>query len=505
MRRLDRPPALAQLLMSKSGKSSVKLVVTLVVVVALASGAYYVIQGGESKKLEIGVTTVTRGDVVQIVTATGQLDPVLSVDVGSQISGLVLKLHADFNTLVKKDQVIAEIDPATYEQRLRQAEADLASTQASNSLQRINTERIRELFQKQLVSRQELDQAEALLAQSNAQLLTRQAALENAKVDLNRCTIRSPIDGIVISKQTEEGKTVAASLNSPTLFTIANDLAKMRITASVAEADIGQIAEGQDVTFTVDAFPTRNFGGRITQVRNAPKAQSNVVTYETIIDVDNQDRKLLPGMTANVSIIVARRNSVLRVANSALRVRIPEGFSFKPLSGREDRGDGEKNAPASPRPDSGNAGRERVASAGNLPSGGPPGGAGGGGNSRRGNGGGRRGGGGGANLTAEQILKMQQARAERGLGGEDQTFSRRTVYHLPGGDKAALPEAVQVTLGITDGFTTEVINGLNEADVLITSVSLAGQAATTSQGANNPFAPQRSFGGSSSGSSRRGF
>ncbi|MDQ5977809.1 MAG: HlyD family secretion protein, partial [Verrucomicrobiota bacterium] len=271
--------------------SSRVLTFTIGTLIAASAAGYYFYQkraAAAEKPASYNTAVIAKGSIRQVVTATGQLAPLLEVDVGSQISGLVIKLHADFNSLVKKDQILVEIDPATYQQRLRQAKADLASTQASNRLQQLNTERTRELFEKKLVTQQELDAAEAQLAQSNAQLLTREAAVENANVDLARCTIRSPIDGIVIAKQTEEGKTVAASLNAPVLFTIANDLAKMQITAAVAEADIGSVRDGQAVTFTVDAFPNRSFNGRVSQVRNAAKTVSNVVTYDTIIDVDNR-------------------------------------------------------------------------------------------------------------------------------------------------------------------------------------------------------------------------
>ncbi|MDI1247665.1 MAG: efflux RND transporter periplasmic adaptor subunit, partial [Lacunisphaera sp.] len=346
--------------MAASGKSPLKLIVSLLVVAVLGGGYYFYQRSAQvAKAPEYLTTTVARGSIRQTVTATGQLDPLLSVDVGSQISGLVLKLYVDFNSQVKKGQKLAEIDPATYRQKLRQAEANLASTQASNKLQRLNTERTRELFTKSLVTQQDLDQAEALLAQSDAQLLTSKATVENANVDLDRCTINSPIDGIVISKQTEEGKTVAASLNAPTLFTIANDLAKMQITAAVAESDVGAVEAGQKVTFTVDAFPNRAFSGLVTQVRNAPKTTSNVVTYETIINVDNKDLKLRPGMTANVSIIVASREDTLRIPNAALRVRLPENSGVKPATAPTATTAAPAAAPARPAGTASAAGGER--------------------------------------------------------------------------------------------------------------------------------------------------
>jgi HlyD family secretion protein len=495
--------------------ASSRLVPSLITValLAAAAGGYYYYQRTRSAEPppSYNTATIARGNVRQVVTATGQLDAVLSVDVGSQISGLIIRLHADFNTVVKKDQVIAEIDPATYEQRLRQAEADLASIKASNRLQQLNTERTRELATKSLVTQQEVDQAEALLAQSNATLLTREASVKNAQVDLGRCTIRSPIDGIVISKQTEEGKTVAASLNAPTLFTIANDLAKMQITAAVAEADIGAVQQGQAVTFTVDAFPNRNFSGLVTQVRNAPKMASNVVTYETIISVDNRDLKLRPGMTANVSIIVANRENTLRVPNAALRVRLPETVAAKIAAAN----------PAPAATPAAQAGAAPAAGGGTPPPAPTPAPAGPreGGGAEGGN---RRGGGGGmfGDASPEQREKMRAVMAELGIASfrdatpeqreqfrkllverglapapaapGEVTVTSRTVYRLPNGDKSALPQPVPIKVGITDGAASEVVEGLAEGDVIITGLAPVG-GTPDGRPAASPFGGQRRF------------
>ncbi len=483
-------------------------VLTLTVLTA-AGGAYYYYARANAAEQPPSYNTaaVARGNVRQVVTATGNLDAVISVDVGSQISGLIVKLYADFNTEVKKGQKLVEIDPATYQQKLRQAKANFASTAASNKLQKLNTERTRELFQKSLVTQQDLDQAEAQLAQAEAQLLTSQATVDNAQVDLDRCTINSPIDGIVISKQTEEGKTVAASLNAPVLFTIVNDLAKMQITAAVAEADIGAVQQGQMVTFTVDAFPNRAFNGQVTQVRNAPKTVSNVVTYDTIISVDNRDLRLRPGMTANVSIIVASRESTLRIPNAALRVRLPDASN-----------------PAAPAV---------TASAPSAASAQPSANTGGGeGGNRRASGGGNGGGGGGrpgggmfGDMTPEQREKMRVVMAELGITNMREASSEqreqlrkllvergivaaqpapgetvvtsRTIYRLPGGNKTAKPEPVTVKIGITDGSASEVVEGLTEGDTIITGV-VATSATSAQQPQSNPF-------GASGGGGRRGF
>ncbi|MBI5382803.1 MAG: efflux RND transporter periplasmic adaptor subunit [Opitutae bacterium] len=470
--------------MAKSSSSG-GLIITLVILAIAAGGGWYFWNRSAEKPPEVSTTTIAKGDIVQVVTATGDLQPVTSVDVSSQISGQIKEVLVDFNTPVKAGQVLAKLDPATYDQRLKQAQADLASTQANTNLVRLNTERTRELRQKNLVSQQELDQAEAQLAQANAQLQTRQASVDNANVDLSRCTLYAPIDGIVMDRLCDVGKTVAASLNAPTLFTIVNNLSKMQINAAVAEADIGSVEVGQQVNFTVDAFPNRQFRGKITLIRNAPKTSQSVVTYQTIIEVSNDDLRLKPGMTANVSIVIAQRSGVLKIANSALRVRIPEEVLQKRLLET-------KPAPAAPgapaeapapkamsEEELRNARRAIMRDAGMSP-GSPP--------------------------TPEIIQKAQQLAKERGIeldfsrmggrgsrseGGRSGASNApvyRNVYRLAGPDpKTAQFEQVRVQLGISDGISTEVLDGLKENDVIVTSVTLPNSAAAHSPSTANPL------------------
>jgi HlyD family secretion protein len=273
---------------------------------------------------EYQTSTVTRGAITQAVTATGTLNPVVNVQVGSQISGNIQKLFVDFNSPVKAGQVVAEIDPAVFQAAVLQAQGDVDNAKAALELARVTQKRMVDLVAKQNSSQSELDQANASLHQAEAQLKIKEGALQKAKVDLEHCTITSPIDGIVISRSVDVGQTVAASLSAPVVFTIANDLTKMQIDAAVAEADIGTVEVGQKVNFTVDAFPRRVFQGEVTQVRNAPTTVQNVVTYDTVIGVNNADLKLKPGMTANVSIVGAQRDNVLKLSNAALRFRPPE-------------------------------------------------------------------------------------------------------------------------------------------------------------------------------------
>jgi len=265
--------------------------------------------------------TVTRGPITQAVTATGTLNPVVNVQVGSQVSGNIAKLFADFNSEVKAGQTVAQIDPMLFQAAVTQAEGDLASAQAALELAKVNATRTEQLFKQKISSQQDLDQAMANLHQAEANVKIKEGALDKAKADLDHCTITSPIDGVVISRSVDVGQTVAASLQAPVIFQIANDLAKMQIDSNVAEADVGMVQVGQDVDFTVDAFPTQTFHGKVVQVRNAPITVQNVVTYDTVIGVSNPDLKLKPGMTANVSIIIARKDNVLQIKNAALRYR----------------------------------------------------------------------------------------------------------------------------------------------------------------------------------------
>jgi HlyD family secretion protein len=268
--------------------------------------------------------TITRGPITQAVTATGTLNPVVNVQVGSQVSGNIAKLFVDFNSQVKAGQVVAQIDPALFQATVTQAEGDVASAQAALELAKVNATRTQELFARKTSSQADLDQAMANLHTAEANVKIKQGALDKARADLEHCTITSPIDGVVISRSVDVGQTVAASLQAPVIFAIANDLTKMQIDANVAEADVGVVKIDQNVDFTVDAFPMETFRGKVVQVRNAPITVQNVVTYDTVIGVSNPELKLKPGMTANVSIMIAHSDDVLQIKNAALRYRPPD-------------------------------------------------------------------------------------------------------------------------------------------------------------------------------------
>jgi HlyD family secretion protein len=357
-----------------------------------------------------------KGTVTQVVTATGSLSAVITVQVGSQISGTIDKLYADFNSKVKKNQVVAQLNQDKFQATVDQARANLLAAQenvikAKESLDdaQRTLDRNKELKKKDLIAQSEFDTSQAnydvAVAQyevNKAQVNQAQAGLNQASVDLNNTVIRSPVDGIVVSRNIDVGQTVAASLQAPVLFLIANDLSKMQVDTNVSEGDVGNVWVGQEVTFTVDAYPARRFRGKVLQVRNAAIMVQNVVTYDAVVGVNNEELLLKPGMTANAEFLVSRKDDVLKIPNAALR--------FRPLAERQ---------PA------------LVAAAG-QPAGGGPG---------PGGGAGRRGG----NSNAGQGSRNREG------GGNRQG----TVYVLR--DQKATP--VRVRLGISDGTSTEVVGG----------------------------------------------
>jgi HlyD family secretion protein len=272
--------------------------------------------------------SVTRADILQHVTASGSLSAVVSVDVGSQVSGKITHLYVDFNSPVRKGQLVAEIDPTVYQAQLQSAQGDLASAKADVTLKHQNLERKKVLVPLKAASQLDLDQAVAELAQSEAAVTINEAALQSSQANLGYCKITAPVDGLVISRKVDEGQTVIAAMSTPVLFTVAQDITKMNITADISEADIGQVKTGQDVEFGVDAFPNEVFHGKVSQVRKSPTTTQNVVTYQTIIAVANPEQKLFPGMTADVSILVLQRQNALKVPNAALRYSPPDNAKF---------------------------------------------------------------------------------------------------------------------------------------------------------------------------------
>ena len=288
-------------------------------VVLIAIVAWLMFGGKKEEKVTFETATVSKQSIQNTITATGTIEPVTSVTVGTQVSGIVSKLYVDYNSVVKKGQVIAELDKTNLMSELNTARANLSSAQSALNYQQDNYRRYKTLYDKGLVSADDYESARLSYLQAKEQVATSRENVNRAQTNLGYATITSPIDGIVLSKSVEEGQTVAASFNTPELFTIAQDLTDMRVIANIDEADIGGVKEGQRVTFTVDAFPDDSFEGQVTQVRQQATTESNVVTYEVVISARNNELKLKPGLTANVTIYTLEKNDVLAVPARALR------------------------------------------------------------------------------------------------------------------------------------------------------------------------------------------
>jgi HlyD family secretion protein len=406
---------------------------------ALVAGLVFVGFKARGARTAYSTVVVDRGDISDVVGATGILQAVTTVQVGSQVSGTIASLGADFNSVVKKGEVIARLDPAVFQARLSQANANLASARAGAARSKAaiddaqqKYERARELAAQSLVPQSDLESAKAAydgaVAQNHADLAAisqAEAAASQAGLDLQHSIISAPIDGVVLARNVDVGQTVAASFQAPTLFVIANDLTRMEVNASVDEADIGRVRVGQAVNFHVDAFADDVFPGKVKQVRLQPVTNQNVVTYNTIIGVDNSSQKLMPGMTATVSIVINERHDVLRLPTAALRYR-PEG-----------------SADASRR------------NPGSAPGGGPRGQAGGQG---------------------------------RGAGPR---VGRSAVVFLLGDDGQTKP--AKLNLGLSDGRSVEIVEGLEEGARVITGLDAGapGTARSSTAPSSNPFQPQR--------------
>lgn len=296
-----------------------KIWIAVVVIVIVAVAAWAMSGGKKEEDINFKEEKVALKTLQNSVTATGTIEAVTSVTVGTQVSGIVNKLYVDYNSQVKKGQVIAELDKTNLLSELNTAKANLASAQSSLNYQAANMERYKTLYKKGLVSADEYENALLTYRQAKEQVASSRENVQRAQTNLGYATITSPIDGTVISKSVEEGQTVAASFNTPELFTIAKDLTNMQVVANVDEADIGEVKEGNRVTFTVDAYPDDTFEGTVKQVRLEATTTNNVVTYEVVISAPNADLKLKPGLTANVTIYTQERSGVLAVANKALR------------------------------------------------------------------------------------------------------------------------------------------------------------------------------------------
>lgn len=297
-----------------------KKALVIAAVAAIATLAVWLLSGGKKEeKITFDTAAVAPANIMNSITATGTIEPVTSVTVGTQVSGIVSKLFVDYNSVVKKGQVIAELDKTNLMSQLNTAKTQLATAQSQLNYQTANYKRYKTLFEKGLVAADDFDNAKLSYTQTKEQVASAKEEVQRAQTNLGYATITSPIDGVVLSKSVEEGQTVAASFSTPELFTIAQDLTNMQVVADVDEADIGDVKEGERVTFTVDAYPDDTFEGEVKQVRQEATTTNNVVTYEVVISAPNADLKLKPGLTANVTIYTAERKGVLSVPSKALR------------------------------------------------------------------------------------------------------------------------------------------------------------------------------------------
>lgn len=297
-----------------------KKLLVIAAIAAIATLAVWLLSGGKKEeKITFDTAAVAPANIMNSITATGTIEPVTSVTVGTQVSGIVSKLFVDYNSVVKKGQVIAELDKTNLMSQLNTAKTQLATAQSQLNYQTANYNRYKTLFEKGLVAADDFDNAKLSYTQAKEQVASAKEEVQRAQTNLGYATITSPIDGVVLSKSVEEGQTVAASFSTPELFTIAQDLTNMQVVADVDEADIGDVKEGERVTFTVDAYPDDTFEGEVKQVRQEATTTNNVVTYEVVISAPNADLKLKPGLTANVTIYTAERKGVLSVPSKALR------------------------------------------------------------------------------------------------------------------------------------------------------------------------------------------
>jgi HlyD family secretion protein len=449
-------------------------------------------KGAGNKNEQYRTEKVDRGTVTMTVTATGTLSAVTTVQIGSQVSGVIARLYADFNSRVTKGQLLAELDPTPFQQTVEQRQADLTKSKVEAANTRINYDRSVRLVKAGLSPQSDLDSARAAYEGANAQVQQSTAALNQSLTNLQYAKIMSPIDGIVVDRQYDVGQTVAASFSAPTLFSIAQDLTKMQVQADVDQSDIGRIAVGQLARFTVDSYPDQEFRGRISQIRLNATVSQNVVTYPVIIEVPNPDEKLRPKMTANVTIDVSQVHDVLRVANSALRFKPDTAVENAPAAGSARIGG---SAPASTEttqttesattstgaPSADRAARRRARMQQN------------GGTSTAG----------GGMSPEERAARMGDRTAGVGgaagaLGGPPAARKRpQTVYVLGADNKL---KAVEIRTGITDGHYTQIISGdLKPGDNVVIGLATSKVESNPPPGSNGPMGGARPGGGGRGG------
>ncbi len=406
-----------------------KKVLWILLVAVAAVGLYFAIRGRKKAEPKYQTAVVDKGNVTMTVSATGSVSAVTTVQVGSQVSGIIAKLYADFNSRVKKGQLLAELDPTPFQAQVEQQKATVAKAQVDTANALITFNRQKRLLDEGLAAQSDFDAAKAAYDGTKAQVDQAKATLSQALTNLKYTKIESPIDGVVVARQYDVGQTVAASFQAPTLFTIAQDLTKMQVQADVDESDIGRVAVGQQGRFTVDAYPEQTFRGTISQVRLNATANQNVITYPVIIAVPNPDEKLRPTMTANVTIDVATVRGVLRVPNAALRFRPPVVPGEKEEKTAEKAATGEKEAPPAVTPPAGQAAEKARPSFER-----------------------------GAAQMAEKGKGFAGAAGAFAAGAARRPNPNQQTVYVVVGDKDQL-KAVSVRTGISDGRMTQIVDG----------------------------------------------
>jgi len=427
------------------------LIVAFVVFIVLIVGSCH--KGKKSYTFETAV--VKKGSIINTITATGTVEADTTVLIGTQVSGVINKIYVDFNSHVRKGQLLAELDKTPLQTQVQQAEASLDDATSEAAFQKVTYERYQALLDKKLVAQADFDQVKYNYDKAKANMKTAQAGYDKAKVNLSYASIFSPIVGVILNRAVDQGQTVAASFSTPNLFTIGNDLTHMQVQAAVDEADIGQLRQGQPVSFTVDAYPTETFKGDVRQIRLQPVVTSNVVTYTVIVNAPNPELKLMPGMTANITVLVQKIDSVLTVPGKALRFTpdptwLAEYMKNNPMPQRQGNGGG--------------AGMGR----------GP-------GNE----------GGGGGQYGGQQRQQNEGGSGQGGFGGNQAggQGKKPVVVWVKNGDKY---HRTRIVTGAIDGSNAEIKSGLNEGDEIILSMSLAGKGTTAQPAAaTSPFMPTR--------------
>jgi HlyD family secretion protein len=439
---------------------SKKTVAWILVVVAAAVGVFFLVGSRGKPEPKYRTANVDKGDITQTVTATGAISAVTTVQVGSQVSGIIAKLHADFNSQVKKGDLLAELDPTPFQAQVEQQQANLTKAIVDARNAEISFSRQKRLLADGLAAQSDFDSAKAAYDSAKAVVDQAKASLSQAQTNLKYTKITSPIDGTVVARQFDVGQTVAASFQAPTLFTIAQDLMKMQVSADVSESDIGRVQVSQPVRFNVDAYPERQFRGRVSQIRLNATVNQNVVTYPVIVEVPNPDLMLRPTMTANVTIDVAVVHDVLRVPNAALRWKPEAAAGAGPSVEERAAKMGQERGSQAMARQFGQTGGGAAAAGAGAPGGGGPGGGGGQGGTRPGG----------------------------GRAGSRPT----TVYEPPAGKGE--PKSVEIRTGITDGRFTQVTSGdLKSGDPVIIGLATAKASTAGAPPGAGPGGPRRGF------------